>query len=509
MVAGKYARTFVLAILAMTSTGHARTMIDTSRSPVFKGYAAAPGVPFLTPSDATSKMIQTFQLVQRANAGDVVAQHELGLRHLFGRGADADTLRAAYWMMRAASKSFLPARYNLGILQIEGIGLDWNPFEAYKSFLFCAKRGMPEAEFQIGIMLTNNLIVPQDLKRAREWIAMAADSNYAPAIKVLERLDEYLHRSQEPDTIARIFDPVLLSTQDNEEVTDSIKLEKALRDLNDNLNDILGYQKFGGQLLADSITLMGLDSLARNGVPEVLTLLGRVYERGTILHRDLIKSASYYVRGIRLDSYPATRLLLHLLDGPEFYRHLKKRAKADDAEALFAWAGLKVLGFDGKLFQNDAFITEGQAVQMLERAAGQNNPFALEELGLLRFGGKWVPKDQAAAHRDWSESARLGNTNALARLAIVSIRSETDDQNRVEAVGRLFMLSEKGSLLASVGLGFCYEEGKGVGRNTALAARLYRAAAQRGSQDAIQALIRLYDSIRPDDNQFQLGEYSH
>ena len=252
-------------------------MVDTTRSQVFKGYAATPGVPFLTPSDATSQMIQTFQLVQRANAGDVVAQHELGLRHLFGRGADADTLRAAYWMMRAASKSFLPARYNLGILQIEGIGLDWNPFEAYKSFLFCAERGMPEAEFQIGIMLTNNLIVPQDLKKARAWIAMAADSNYSPAVKVLERLDEYLHGRQESETTARIFNPVLLSTPDNEEVTDSVKLEKALHDLNDNLNDILGYRKFAGRVLADSTNLMGLDSLAKHGVPEVMTLLGRVF----------------------------------------------------------------------------------------------------------------------------------------------------------------------------------------------------------------------------------------
>ena len=506
MTIGKCARTFVLVVLLMSSAAHARTVVDTARSPVFKGYAATPGVPFLTPSDATSKMIQTFQLVQRANAGDVVAQHELGLRHLFGRGADADTLRAAYWMMRAASKSFLPARYNLGILQIEGIGLDWNPFEAYKSFLFCGERGMPEAEFQIGIMLTNNLIVPQDLKKAREWIAMAADSNYAPAIKVLNRLDEYLQRRQESDTTARIFDPVLLSTTDNEEVTDSTKLEKALRDLNDNLNGILGYQKLSGKVLADSMNLMGLDSLARQGVPEVMTLLGRVYERGTILRRDLIKSASYYIRGIRLDSYQATRLLLHLLDQPEFYRQLKKRADANDSDALFVWAGLKILGFDGKLFQNEAFITEAQAVQMLDRAVGQKSAFALEEVGLLRYGGKWVPKDQEVARQKWLESAKLGNTNALARLSIVSIRSTTDDKDRAEAVGRLFRLSEKGSLLASVGLGFCYEEGKGVARNTALAARLYRAAAQRGSQDAIQALIRLYDSVRPDEDQFQTSE---
>jgi TPR repeat protein len=63
-------------------------------------------------------------------------------------------------------------------------------------------------------------------------------------------------------------------------------------------------------------------------------------------------------------------------------------------------------------------------------------------------------------------------------------------------------------VLAQVALGYCYETGSGVVPSDSEAARLYRAAAQRGSQDAYYALKRMHDRIRPANKEFQIDEFN-
>ncbi len=65
---------------------------------------------------------------------------------------------------------------------------------------------------------------------------------------------------------------------------------------------------------------------------------------------------------------------------------------------------------------------------------------------------------------------------------------------------------DDGSVLSQVALGYCYEQGFGVRRSSAEAARWYRAGAQRGSQDAYRALRRMHDALRPEEPQFVISE---
>ena len=64
----------------------------------------------------------------------------------------------------------------------------------------------------------------------------------------------------------------------------------------------------------------------------------------------------------------------------------------------------------------------------------------------------------------------------------------------------------KGSVLAEVALGYCYETGRGAAENISTAVRLYRTGASRGSQDAYRALRRLHDDLRPSDREFSMPE---
>ena len=115
----------VVAVLLLLLLGgtvdlplYAQQKVD---SPVFKR-RPLPQPPFLQTSDVLEDIWQTFMVSRKANAGDPIAQHELGVRYLLGRGIEADSGMAAYWFGKAAAQSMLAARFNLGILSFNGWG---------------------------------------------------------------------------------------------------------------------------------------------------------------------------------------------------------------------------------------------------------------------------------------------------------------------------------------------------------------------------------------------------
>ena len=57
-------------------------------SPVFKRYKPPDEIPLLPRNDPTYQIWQAFLAARRANAGDPLAQHELGLRYLLGIGVE-------------------------------------------------------------------------------------------------------------------------------------------------------------------------------------------------------------------------------------------------------------------------------------------------------------------------------------------------------------------------------------------------------------------------------------
>jgi len=113
--------------------------------------------------------------MQKANAGESPAQHELGLRYLFGKGFPSDTAKAAYWIQKAADQHLPLAQFNLGILLINGRGIEWNPFEAFRQFRAAAEQDVPEALYVTGLMYTEELIVPRNWSKAYTYFKKAAE----------------------------------------------------------------------------------------------------------------------------------------------------------------------------------------------------------------------------------------------------------------------------------------------------------------------------------------------
>ncbi len=501
---------------------------EKAKSPVLKGYKQE-DQPALPPQqDLVYEMWQAFITLRKANAGDVLAEHELGIRYLIGRGVEADTQKAAYWIGKAAAQNLLPAQFNLGILDYHGWGVPWNPFASFREISSCARRGMPEAELGMAEFYTENLVVPANLREAYAWAKKAADAGYKPALEAAGELEKRLGGSAHDSTAARtrsavagrdsagtagasgLHDPPLLPPDIAEDTvtkaTAWVVLKNALRTAGPEMKSALGLSKLlDSDLNVDSLSLLDVEKAAEHGSPEALTIVGRCYEEGIEVQRDHIRACVYYLRALRMDSPRAGELLWRLTQDKSTFAQLKLRSAQGDPDAEYAWAGLVAMGYDAELVQGGAYLTGTQALGLLEKAAGAGQREAIVELGLWYYAGRWVPQDNGKARELWLRAAAMGSDDARIRLAVIDARNPADTARARAAVAELTEAVEDGSVLAEVALGYCYETGTAIAQNKGVAARLYRTAARRGSQDAFRALKNMYDEIRPKGKEFQIS----
>lgn len=482
-------------------------------SPVFKSARRPNDSPQIRSADPTYEVLQTFLLIRKANAGDIVAQHELGVRYFLGRGVVADSVEAARWIGTAAGQNYLPARFSMGVLLYNGWGAEWNPFESYRQLSMCAAQGMAAGQYLFSLFFLDGLVVPRDYATARKWLAEAAQQGYSPAREALQELDSYLRRQNTEDSLARtgapvpplssvpLFGGVEEDTADNQTLQSVIEsaVGGADPDLRQSLGLVSSLEQSSGSL--DSNSLAAVRRAADAGSPEALTLLGRCYERGISVPRDRVLAAEYYLRAMRMDSPRAPALLYTLMQDEEFLKTVKHRAGNDDGSALFVWASSIGFGYSSVLAASSMLITQEQAMGMFSRAASRFHVPSMIELGLIKLTGA-VARQKEEALDLWRSAAARGSREAEVRLAMLALR-EADPAAVTAAVETVRYGLAEGSVLAQIALGYACESGTGVVRSLPEAIRLYRAAARRGSQDGYSALVRLHDRIRPADKEFR------
>jgi TPR repeat protein len=386
-----------------------------------------------------------------------------------------------------------------------------------------ANSGMPQAEYIFGILHSDNLIVKRDWNKAYYWVKKAADGGFDEAKKILPELEEKVPLASTDSLSVFANTDSLKSNSDlkNNSLTSSIGLvyidfdliadsvrtvsdKDLLTDLlntgNDKLADTLGIKSNKDSVAVyDSLRLEELNRFADAGSPEALTLLGRYYETGFIYKKNLITAAMFYIRAVRMDSPRAPFFLWEMLKRENFYSLLQQQAKDENTDAMFAWYGLNILGLDNQ-------ITTQDAMNLLIKAASMNHIPSLVELGLNYYTGRNVVQNYDEAVKIWQQAFTLGSTEAEVRIETAKIFGYLQTENISTAVQKLKTSAEYGSVLAQVTLAYCSENGLGMRRSLADAVKYYRFAAQRGSRYAYRELKRLYDSLRPADNQFVTEE---
>jgi len=254
-------------------------------------------------------------------------------------------------------------------------------------------------------------------------------------------------------------------------------------------------QGFEGE---DSLSLQSVRAAAESESPEALVLLGYWYEKGRLGAADNMMASVCYLRALRLESPWAPILLEKLTSKDRYFDHLHTRVNAHDPMAEFIWAGLIMYNIDHQ-------ITQEQARQFLRDAASQKFPPALVMLGMCYYSGNGEEENRSEAERLLREAAREGSHEAELRLAMLAI-TETGSTQKESIVKSLHQAEAAGSVLAQAVLGYCYETGVGVQKNTSLAISYYRKASSRGNRSAYHALKAMYDKIRPRDRGFQVVE---
>ncbi len=472
--------------------------------------------------DYSYQFQESFHLMQRANAGDAYAQHELGIRYLTGEGFEKDTAKSFFWIKKAAEMNLPVACYNTGIFINNSWGATWNPFAAYEYFHRAANFGMPDAEYVLGILFTENLVVPKNIDSAYYWINKSAGKGFAPAIDALKKIPQK-SASEETAAVqpqkskgknsktkpaattttstpqALAFDFINFNADSTTVPSDTLIFYDLVNSANSEFKQNLGFTTF------DTISTQSADSLieritesANSGSPEANTFLGRFYEKGMFYKKNIVKGAVYYIRAYRLESALAGYFLTKLMATKEFNTELQKGVAAKDPDAMFAYATLNSMGYSSS-------ITAFESLNYLQAAAQKNHIPSLIELGQCYFVGRPVEKDTNKAFAYWNMAAALGSDEAILRSVLPKLLFK---KGCPESVTLDFLHSEdaKGSILAELILAYMYETGGCVPVNTQAAVNLYRKAAYRGSRTAYSSLKRVYDQLRPGDPRFSIAD---
>ena len=486
---------------------------DTTKSLVLKENTPHGRISLFYPATVLNDMWDIFNLSKSANAGQASAQHELGIRHLTGQGVAADTVKAAFWVKKAADQKLMQACYNYGILVNNGWGVEWNPVEAFKYFKFAAEKGMPDAQYALGIFYTDNLVTDRNWDLAYLWMKKSASAGYKYAkefLPVLEkriskefikdtaqavvRFDELLTKYQAPVTKDPVKGSGLVFLEFNEDTANVITDNYIWREYT---KWIKSMSPADSTSLPDSLEsvkempVAQIEKYAKDGSPEALTIMARFYEKGFYVKKDDITAIVYYLQALRLDDPLAPNLLYNMIKRKDYTKELKQRIdRSNDAEAKYIWASLYTIGLDFHIPKEDAF-------RLLQQAAKQNHIPALIELGLCYYNGSLTLQDQTKGLTAWYIADSLGSEEARLRIIMSKLILHEDDAvnwNRVYPL--LIRLEKEGSITAQIALSFCYERGLGTQINKGKAAKFFRLAAQRGSRFAYQELKRLFDEYK-------------
>lgn len=515
---------FVLNVCSGQGLAMGQTAPDTTKSLVIKDRQGLFKRLYF-PYHHSSYMLQArFDLLQRARNGNPNAQHELGLRYLTGVGFEKDTLQSLYWVNRAAQQNHTTANYNMGVFYLNGWKIDWNPFKAFEHFMFAAQSGMPLAQYAVGVIYTENLVVQRNLNMAYYWMEKASKNDIEEADEVLAKLEEKgITNAGEYDNNLKKDDIPLPKTEDGEAIhtgnnqspmlfyldftddapKDTIMVPADSTILQDLLvHGIIDSSEYHPTLdefiIANEPSILdSIQEAALFGSPEALLMIGRMYDLGSGVPKNQISAAEYYLRATQLESIGATQILWKLSRDEAFFRRLKQEILKDNNQAKFVWAGLSALGFDYRLAVEEAF-------RFLIEAAEDDFIPAQLMLGQAYFSGVAVERNIDEARKYWKRAEYLGSIDAEIRLAMLNIYEIIPNEQIKPLLPLLLTAEEKGSILAQLTLGHCFEQGFGFPKNKGQAVDYYRSAALRGSHKGYYSLKRLYDDLRPEHPAFKL-----
>ena len=132
--------------------------------------------------------------LEKANAGDIIAQNYLGL--MYAHGETKDDAKAAKWYRLAAEQGHASAQYHLGVMYSNGTGVPKDSVEALKWYHKSAERGHVSAQLRLASMYARGTGVPADDVEAYRWYLVFSDKCPAGHRDSIARQKEQLTTEQ-------------------------------------------------------------------------------------------------------------------------------------------------------------------------------------------------------------------------------------------------------------------------------------------------------------------------
>lgn len=271
---------------------------------------------------------------QKALAGDLESQWQLGRCFETGSGVDTDKTVAVEWYLKAAEKGYPPAQFALVKCYGEGVGVKEDIPKAVEWLKKSADQEYGPALLQLGLAYKQGGAVEKDLEKAAELFRRAGDQREKRG--TFELASSYLNGAGVKKDPVKGFELLQgLAAQDYDPAT--FRLADCYRD--------------GRGVTKDPAkTFELMQKLAQKSLPVAQRELALCYERGTGVKPDI----------------------------DEAFKWMEFAARAQDADAQFYLAMYFVNG-------SGADQNLGQAAKWMQKAAAQGHSeaqFAMKELKL-------------------------------------------------------------------------------------------------------------------------------
>lgn len=372
-----------------------------------------------------------------ANSGGKSAQCVLGLCYQNGRGVEANPKIAAEWFKRAADQGAAGARVALGNCYYFGSGVVQDTKLAMEFFRKAADQGHVEGQTSLANLLLSGKGGVIDPPAAREWFRKAAEKGDA------EGAHEY----------GKCLVDGIGGEQDIEQAL--VWIQRAAEQSHAGAQNTLGLcHEDGIGVPADwNAAFRCFTQAAQQGFADGIFNQARCHFHGAGTVKDFDKAESLLRTGAEAGHIPS-----------------------------MAWLG-------AMLASDRAGSEWNEGVEWLNKAAEAEHPMALYELGICYVHGRRIPKNEGHGIELIRRAAELNHASAQCFMGYRWLQSEP-----VEAEKWFRKSAEQGDYHGQIGLGLCYFNGWGVGRDIRTAAQWFKPAADAGIAEAMTNLGRCHAS---------------
>lgn len=243
-------------------------------------------------------------------------------------------------------------------------------------------------------------------------------------------------------------------------------------------NTVLAYAESEVKCIPEEMNFAACETLAKQGDDDALIMVGRFYEIGSGVEKNLGKAEEIYQQLADKNNARGTNLLAML-----------KEDQGKKEEAIELYLKAAKLGSPsannnlGMLYENNHDYVK--AKEMYEIAIKEHNSsYAMMSLGGLYQHGRGGGKNAVLAEKWYRKSIQAGNDFAITRLG--NLYGELEDYEK--AIECYTIAIKKGDPEAMNSMGLLYQHGFGVKRDIQKAVKLYQDAS---NNDGVGGLIDL------------------